>query len=183
MHPRNAIKEIQKSYHFGRYQKVRKLIGNSLNVLDIGCGKPCAWMEDGSFLKFLGFGIGLDVKDYRDFKYVRGSVTNIPFDEKTFDVITALEVLEHTDNIDQALLEIDRVLKDDGTVIISTPKNNILWRIVWPVWERVVEKMWKNTHKQVLNKRQWLEIFGKYFEIVEVKDHWNVIFIAKMIKR
>lgn len=183
MYPRNIIRRIQEKYHRGRYIRVREWVNGPCSLLDIGCGKPCAWMEDGSFLKFLGFGVGLDIKDYHGFKYVRGDVVRMPFDEKTFDVVTALEVLEHTGDIDKALREIDRVLKDEGTVIISTPKNNILWKMVWPVWERVFEKMWRNSHKQVLNERKWLEKFGKYFDIVEVKDHWNVIFIAKMIKK
>lgn len=42
----------------------------------------------------------------------------LPFEDKTFDVITANQVLEHVWNIDSLLLEIRRILKDDGIFIV-----------------------------------------------------------------
>ena len=42
----------------------------------------------------------------------------LPFPDGTFDVITANQVLEHVWKVDDLLLEIRRVLKDDGVFVV-----------------------------------------------------------------
>ncbi len=46
---------------------------------------------------------------------------NIPFKEAEFDSLLSTEVLEHVFNIEELLKEFNRVLKIDGTAIITTP--------------------------------------------------------------
>lgn len=45
----------------------------------------------------------------------------LPFADKSFDVVTANQVLEHVWNVDALLLEIKRVLKDDGVFVVGVP--------------------------------------------------------------
>jgi SAM-dependent methyltransferase len=47
--------------------------------------------------------------------------TTIPFEDKNFDSILCTEVLEHVFNIDDLLKEFNRVLKINGTALITTP--------------------------------------------------------------
>jgi len=49
----------------------------------------------------------------------------IPFDENTFDVISSFETVEHINYTEHYIREIYRVLKQDGTLFISTP--NLSW--------------------------------------------------------
>jgi len=56
-----------------------------------------------------------------------GSIENIPFKDKTFDIVIALEVIEHVPNVQQSFLEIKRVLKKKGLLIFSTPIHQKLW--------------------------------------------------------
>jgi SAM-dependent methyltransferase len=44
-----------------------------------------------------------------------------PFDNDSFDVITASQIIEHISNTDMFLREIHRVVTDKGYVVISTP--------------------------------------------------------------
>ena len=44
-----------------------------------------------------------------------------PFDENSFDVVTSFETLEHIIAPRSALLEFVRVLRDDGTAVLSIP--------------------------------------------------------------
>ncbi len=44
-----------------------------------------------------------------------------PFRDKTFDVIFLGEVLEHILDTDSILIELKRILKDDGFLIVTTP--------------------------------------------------------------
>ncbi|BDZ71667.1 class I SAM-dependent methyltransferase [Methanobacterium petrolearium] len=47
--------------------------------------------------------------------------TNLQFEDKSWDIITSFDVIEHLNNPDDLLSESYRVLKDEGLFIISSP--------------------------------------------------------------
>ncbi len=53
-------------------------------------------------------------------EFIPGDITNTPFPDKYFDIITCLSVIEHGVDEDQFLIEMHRILKDGGLLIIST---------------------------------------------------------------
>ncbi|MDQ3239135.1 MAG: class I SAM-dependent methyltransferase [bacterium] len=53
-------------------------------------------------------------------KVMQGTIFDMEFSDKTFDVITMLDVFEHLDNPLSELKEINRILKDDGILLLST---------------------------------------------------------------
>lgn len=66
--------------------------------------------------------IALDL-NYSSKFVLRGDISEMPFSNKIFDLVICLNVLEHL-NYDvqgKAIMEIKRVLKDDGSVIFSIP--------------------------------------------------------------
>jgi len=179
-----VINRIRRLYHESRYRKVEELIDKKGKLLDIGCGKPCEFMNDGSFLNYIGYGIGIDIKKCEGVKkVVRGDVQNLPFKNESFDIIVAMEVLEHVNDIELSLKNIREVLKPDGIFIMSTPKENILWGIFWFIWENTIGRMWKDTHKIKISKEQWINKVKKHFEISDIIENWNVDFILKMRKK
>lgn len=103
-----------------------------LSILDVGCGA-------GGNIKILGeFGAvtGLDIseealkfaKTRGVFKnLVQGNAERLPFPDNTFDLISALDVLEHVPDDQQALREIFRVLKKGGLALITVPAHRWLW--------------------------------------------------------
>lgn len=60
--------------------------------------------------------------------YFIGSVYDLPeiFQDKKYDLILLKEVIEHLYNPDRAIESIKRVLRDDGTIIITTPNLSSL---------------------------------------------------------
>jgi SAM-dependent methyltransferase len=58
---------------------------------------------------------------------VLGEVTSLPFPDASFDLVCALDVIEHVDDDDSALSELSRVVKAGGVVLISTPLYSSLW--------------------------------------------------------
>ncbi len=51
----------------------------------------------------------------------KADLTNLPFDEKTFDAVLCYHVLEHIEDDKKAISEIHRVLKPGGWAILQTP--------------------------------------------------------------
>ncbi len=176
--------KLRETYHYSRYKVIKNLIkGENKNLLDIGCGKPCDSMKDGAFLRYLGFGTGLDIVEHNlEFPFKKGSITDIPFEDNSFDVVIASEVLEHVDDVDISLSEISRVIKKGGVFVMSSPNNSLLWKFFWFFWERAIGKMWKHTHLVEYNKLQWLKRLSKYFKIEKVVDLYSILLIVKMRK-
>jgi len=110
-----------------------KLNGDE-DILEVGCG-------DGSVLLNLrrqgheGKLVGLEITDgmFREsikaqnkenlqppVKFIVGSADNLPFPDKSFNVILAFFMLYHMPDIQKTLREWKRVLRDDGKLLIST---------------------------------------------------------------
>ena len=99
----------------------------NLRILDAGCGT-------GGMLGFLGqYGsvVGIDVfAEAIDFarrrdgaRLARASVTRLPFPDKSFDVVTEFEVINHwsVDDDQAAFNEIARVLRGGGLLFFREP--------------------------------------------------------------
>src|SRR5262245_55880522 len=100
-------------------------------VLDIGCGTG-ATMDH---LKRYGLPHGIDLSEL-PLKFsrqrghqrtLRASATELPFNSESFDLVTALDVIEHLDDDAQGLSEIRRVLKPGSPVVIFVPAFQSLW--------------------------------------------------------
>lgn len=110
-------------------------------VLNIGFGS--ANLEKLVFSKikrnFEWFGIDISNKSVKQAKrafpsyhFRTGDVRKINYSDGLFDVVTSLEVLEHLSPKDtfKCLVEIRRVLKSEGKVIISVPLNENLKQMI-----------------------------------------------------
>lgn len=60
---------------------------------------------------------------YPEVKYMVGDVKQLPFKDGEFDYVVAGELLEHTENPEQTIKELMRVVKSGGTLAVSVPLN------------------------------------------------------------
>ena len=89
-----------------------KIINNNKTVLDVGCG-------DGSLVKYLkSQGILAEGRDIKDLDFESDI---FPFEDETFDFVLLYSVIEHIDNTNHLILEIKRMLKQSGILIIISP--------------------------------------------------------------
>lgn len=90
-------------------------------ILDFGCGsKPYEFLFANK--DYVGVDIEISGHDHRnskiDFFYDGKS---LPFENESFDNIFSSEVFEHVFNLEEMILEINRVLKPNGNLLISMP--------------------------------------------------------------
>jgi SAM-dependent methyltransferase len=101
-------------------------------ILDVGCGTG-ANLE---MLAQFGEAEGVDVSDEalefckaKGLKTHKGLAESLPFADASFDLVTALDVVEHLDNDLDGLKEMRRVLRDDGRALMFVPAFMFLWGV------------------------------------------------------
>jgi ubiquinone/menaquinone biosynthesis C-methylase UbiE len=58
---------------------------------------------------------------------VLGQVNSLPFADDAFDLVCALDIIEHVEDEDGALSELSRVAKSGAVLLISTALHPALW--------------------------------------------------------
>lgn len=128
-------------WYVGRRRIIRSLVERICTmlqnpqprILDVGCGT-------GANLKMLasfGSAEGVDISDQavefcreRGLASVKlGAIEELPYDNGSFDLVTALDVVEHLDDDVAGLREIRRVLSPDGCVLLFVPAFMFLWGV------------------------------------------------------
>lgn len=107
-------------------------VSSSASLLDVGCG--------GGFLSNamaeLGFNVtGLDISSDSllvaarhdrtgRVRYLQGDAYALPFADASFEIVTAMDFLEHVEEPERAIREIARVLKPSGVFFYHTFNRN-----------------------------------------------------------
>jgi SAM-dependent methyltransferase len=101
-------------------------------ILDCGCGTGANLVMLGEFGRASGFDLtfrGLELAhEYGQRRVAQASITEIPFGDGAFDLVTAFDVLYSLTEEQEAagLAEIWRVLKPGGTLIVNVAALRIL---------------------------------------------------------
>lgn len=109
----------------------------NLKYLDVGCGDGTLTLERARLM---------DTKDITGIEILNSEIKKakkkgiivkkadlnikLPFEDSQFDVITATQVIEHLYDIDTFVSEINRVLKKNGVLVIST-ENLSAWHNIF----------------------------------------------------
>lgn len=150
---------------------------NHLSILDIGCGT-------GGFLLYLaslghrGCLSGIDLteniskqaKAKKDIQFSVGDIEALPFIDASFDVITAIHMLSHVQNLGNAIGEVQRVLTRGGQFIatanslqsyphVAEYRRRIFQRFGWG------EPMFSTIH---FNLKNMTEVLGGYWKRIDL---------------
>jgi SAM-dependent methyltransferase len=112
--------------------KIYKSSSKDPIILDIGCSTGIITKD----LLSKGFNIfGIDNEDKAlefctnvglNGRVIKADIYNLPFLAKSFDCVTAFDVMEHLDDL-VALRQIKRVLRPNGKVLLICPAYHWLW--------------------------------------------------------
>jgi len=113
-----------------RYRIGLELLGSAKDkvILDAGCGF-------GTLEQFIpAFGVDLNFANLKKTKrqqtnleLINAALDQIPFPDAVCDAVLMLETLEHVSDDEKVLLEIHRVLKNQGRLILSVPKDHLIY--------------------------------------------------------
>lgn len=102
-------------------------------ILDVGCGTGANLVLLSKFGDAEGVDISPDALAFcreRGLQQVRlGAAEALPYEDGTFDLVTALDVVEHLDDDVGGLREMRRVLRPGGRVLLFVPTFMFLWGV------------------------------------------------------
>ena len=143
-------------------------------ILDIGCGTG-ANLE---MLSQYGSAEGVDVSDdalefcrRKGLTVQKGLAEKLPYDDESFDITTALDVVEHLDNDIAGLQEMFRVTKKGGYSLVFVPA--FMW--LWGVQDDV------SNHRIRYTKRQIVERLEAAGFTIERATYANLTFFAPIL--
>ena len=133
--------------------------GSGLKVLDLGCG-------NGGFCNFLcekGYDVtGVDIsesgiemarKTYPHLKFVRSDICDLEdfreIEKGAFDVIVAMEVIEHLQYPRKLMKVVKKYLKQGGVFLVSTPYHGYIKNLVISLagkWDKHFSVDWDVGH-------------------------------------
>lgn len=192
---KNLLTKIYNKACLINKKNILSLIENNPHgcILDLGCDEGTLTLELSQKMNSKNM-YGVEIVNQRAILatqkgiLVKNSDLNLtfPFDDASFDVIHANQVIEHISNLDNFVNEIRRVLKNNGYAVISTENGsswcNIIAAILgWQIFsltnissktsgignplalhrnENIGLSSW--THKTIFNYRGLKEMFEAY---------------------
>ena len=102
-------------------------------ILDVGCGTGANLLMLSKFGDAEGVDVSEDALAFcreRGLENVKlGAAEQLPYEDGTFDLVTALDVVEHLDDDLAGLREMRRVLRPGGRVLLFVPTFMFLWGV------------------------------------------------------
>lgn len=174
---------FQKMWHLNKLKNVPPYIPiSSQKILDVGCAS--GWFISQISKRFSKTKcFGLDIYDkaivyakerYPHIEFKIADAHRIPYKRETFDVVVCTEVLEHVDDPEVVFLEIKRVLKKRGRVIVELDSGSLLFSMVWYLWRKFNGKVWNDSHVHSFNVRKLEQLSKKCGFLVVEKKRFNL---------
>lgn len=155
----------QLTYHYELAEKflLERNISKG-NILDIACGTGHGTIRFHN-KGYMVYGADYDLaqieenkvkyKKLKDTIFKQENIINMSFDNNFFDAITLMETIEHVD-AHKSLIELRRVLKKKGYVILSTPQNSTTGMCINP------------QHIYEYSLLELKDLVSQYFHIVKI---------------
>lgn len=130
--------QLEEDSHWWFASRTRALLGildqwvpgKTLRVLDVGCGAGNMIHHLSRYGEVIGIDnnpIPLKIARQRGYKVRLADAEDMPFDDGSFEMVTALDVIEHCDDDVKILEECYRVCTLGGLTAVTVPAFQSLW--------------------------------------------------------
>lgn len=146
-------------------------------LLDIGCSFGLFVEKAGEDFRCYGMDVDFGVvfeaaQRVPNATFVVGALPDIPF--KAIDAITLLDVIEHVHDPESTMGALRKSLKPGGIALLVLPVYD--GPLGW-----MVEVMDKDpTHIQKHSRQFWLDLAGRYFEVLEWEGAFRKLFFGQI---
>jgi len=115
-------------------ESIQKHSSSPLEILDVGCGAGLLTNEL-SLKNHRVTGIDLSEQSLKiankkdvtqKVRYLPANAYNLPFSDKSFDIVCAMDILEHVEEPEKLIAEASRVLRPGGLFFFHTFNRNFL---------------------------------------------------------
>lgn len=161
----------QRYWQRRRHQIVTGFASGAGSCLDVGCGSS-------RILSGLDQVVGVDIL-VRKLRWARrygkplvnASIFELPFCDAAFDCVISSEVIEHIPAGQRPFLEMRRILKDGGTLILGTPDyGRWSWRIIEGLYHRLIPGGYADEHITQYTKEELVRSMEELgFLLLDVK--------------
>lgn len=168
---------IQLVKKFSAQARTSFSLAPSPKILDVGCGTG----QNLQTLKKFGSVWGIDSEAYalklcrkKGLKNIhQATAENTKLDDNFFDIATALDVLEHTDD-QKTVAEMRRILRSGGLLIITVPT----YQWLWSRWDEVLH------HKRRYTKVKLVKLLREHgFRVIFSSYIYSFLVIPVLIIR
>lgn len=130
--------------HLVAYENAKPYIKG--DVLEIGSGEGYGFTMlakfANSFICVDKFAPSYNIEEYSNAEFKEMTIPPLLFEDNTFDAIVSFQVIEHIEDDNAFVSEIERVLKPGGIAVISTPNIKMsLTRNPWHIREYTVQEL------------------------------------------
>ncbi len=145
-------------------------------ILDLGCGDGVrVRLIFGEHIEIHGVDNDPEMVEFakkRLNKVYLSSVENIPQEilDNKYNTIVLMESLEHIPNVETVLKIANKLLADNGLLIVIIPLETVLFRIIWWLWTMTMGKRWRKTHlTRFKSAQQLFSMLENWFKILDYK--------------
>lgn len=121
---RNWKKKKNKFLFRKRLETIFPFVPKKAKVLDAGCGDFDMLDALKNAKKIVPYGVDIMPHDSR---IIKADCSKLPFKKEFFDCVLFIGTIEHIPNQIEVLIELKRVLKKGGKLIITTPNPLYSW--------------------------------------------------------
>jgi len=179
---------INNPFGYSRYGFAFEYIKNNTKCLDFGCfdGKFIYKSLKYKNIEFIGVDRNVEIikKNPYKLKLINiNSNNNLPFKNETFNYISILDVIEHIYDQKKILIELNRILKKGGIIIITVPRKHIFSFLDTGNYKFIFTKLHKiyyilkNSKSEY--KERYLENPNGLIGDVEIEKSWHQHFNEK----
>jgi SAM-dependent methyltransferase len=147
-------------------------LGPAARLLDAGCGSGRTLDELARYGRVSGIDLSAEAvacargRGHEDVRVAR--VEDLPFEDAAFDVVTCLDVVEHTPDDGATLAELRRVTRPGGLLLVTVPAYQALWS--WHDEANLHFRRYDSSSLRVVARNAGWEVVGD--------THFNSVLLA-----